>query len=218
MKKSIVAILLSVTFLCVGFSCGKGGEESLSDSTVESIPPEEEYAFVNDFETDYDLNAVALYDYLGRAELNGEAEYVKTGEKSLKLCVQPSPSSSTKGYAFISFTNVYRNVDKSDFSDKKKIEFYVYNAQNKITRVSVRLVYKRRYYGEKCSAYKFITLNCGWNKCEYIIDDTVLSNIPLVTLEGTSDEIPLVIGMDLAFNPSSSTEYDFYYVDGVTVE
>lgn len=211
MKKLICIISTAVLLLTSVLFGGNGDIEAktqAADGTVTTVCG---------YETQADLNTLMPYMYFGKVELEDDAKYVKEGKCSAKFTIQSDKfdgAFSNMVFIFQSLKNVSKGIDKTDAKSVKKIEFDVYNTSSETVRIGVRLVYYRRYYGDKRSDIKYVQLaaNC-WTTVSYTVD---YNRVPLTLAEGGAEKY--IIGVDYMFNiPSNGKTDAIYYIDNFRI-
>lgn len=211
MKKRICIVLaialLTTSVFLVGNANVKNKTQAANGTTVT----------VCGYEDQFDLNTLMPYMYFGKVELESNVKYVKEGKTSAKITIQSDKfdgAFASSIFIFQALKNVSKGIDKTDAGTLKTIEFDVYNPSQEAVRMGVRLVYYRRYYGDKRSDIKYVMLEAdSWTTISYPVN---YANVPLTSAEGGAEKY--IIGVDYMFLiPQSGAADAVYYVDNFRV-
>lgn len=224
MKKKILLSIIGFIMLIFCCSCFDSGNSSSDSSKSEQVLPGN-FLRLNGFESQKDLNTMMLFDFFGKVELQTDAQYIKSGDKSAKFTLITDKFGGARGsnlpYIHQSTKNVGMGVDYSDFSNVTSVEYDIYNAQAETIKVGFRLVYKRTYNaGDSTSEIKWYEMAPeAWTTIRY---DVNLDKIPVTEVSDDNretTEVPLVVGIDFVFNrPSKSKTDQTFYVDDVRIQ
>lgn len=211
--KNLTCVFLGVLSLMLA-ACGDNKlpniNNSLQDNTV----------IINDFENQMDLNALMMYNYLGKVETEqNNQNLISSGKASIKITVQSDKfngNNSNLAYLYLATHNSYRGVDMRDFTDIEEVGFDIYNAQDIELRIGVRLIYYRNYDGgtQKTDIRYFKTAAKQWTNFQYPVDTDKIPKVKQTLESGEEKTILQVIGIDILFYVPNSNELDrIFYLD-----
>lgn len=147
--KKWVAGLLGLVFVLSFFSgCtqepGGSDDSSLKTDSIEPISKlTNPIVRMNGFETHKELSLLALYEALGKVELNKDKTFVKTGDGSAKVTVTHDPYVTGGGIPSL-WQEMHFDAtgeDYSDFSNVTRLTLEVYNAQETVKSIGMQLMY-----------------------------------------------------------------------------
>lgn len=159
MKKAI-AYLLTALFCLSAAGCEGKNKESVASVAEDGI------ITLYDFESWEELSAFAFRYEFGRATINRDKAYVKSGDASMK--VEISAKTQTP---YILFYPGFEPVEKSDFTDVDRITLDVYNPEDREISVWLSLDTRSAYGFEMNTTGKeFVLRKNSWNKVVYQIN------------------------------------------------
>lgn len=218
MKKRILGLICSLA-LTLGVFGGAGVSKSASVAPgTTRADVQNPVVLLNGYEDQGDLNTLMLYDYLGKVELNSDPQYVKNGQKSGKISVLPDIytgyNKTRKGYIYQATRNVSKGVIENNFNKTVGLGFSIYNANQEVKTIGVRLVYYRNYnMGAAVESIVEYDLAPGaWTE---VYLNVVREKIALrATRYGDNTQINLVTGYDILFTaPDKGTTENIFYID-----
>lgn len=166
--------------------------------------------YLNDYENHKDLDTMAVYYYLGKAELNDDETYIQSGEHSAKITVDSDTYRYDGGKPGI-FQNCNleaKGEDYSNFNFTNAMSIQVYNAQDYDTTLRMQLVYSK--YGFS-NVEIMVTNTLKANAWTYIKYDISRESIPINT-DGSS----YVKGIYFYFDRNKEVD-TYYYIDSLTL-
>lgn len=192
LKKSICLLLVLTTVFSFA-GCKSNNEEDLLKNPVITL---------NDFETQIELSTLAMAGQLGKVELNTDEKYVTNGSKSAKVTVIHDPWSYSDDHVLYQGTDlVVRDEDFSNFAKTKRITMDVYNANETVEKIGMRLVYET---GSSLS--EWFSLTAGeFTTIEYTV---ARESIPEVTDDGEKSN--KVKGIEFLFELPDGKDNLFY--------
>lgn len=164
MKKWICVFLSAAMLFALGGAAGCKDKEPEEGASAENLP----YYTVNDFETLDDVRkASAYYNWTESAALNDKAEYITSGERSVRLNVGSTEMTGripTARPVFAVLTSSMNNpaLSKTDFTDVDRFSVDVYNAEEQASNMTFAYSYKPNSYLPYGGSVH-IALQPGWN-------------------------------------------------------
>ncbi len=203
--KKIVSVIMSalICFGLIGVAGCIDKEETPQNAPTVETPSK--IGKVNPFDTQKQLSSVQMFGYLGKAELNKDAAYIKEGEGSMKVTVESDPIANESPFFYqgLDQTPISR-ANFTNFDYVSHVAMEVYNAQEETSRIGLRLIYKYDSWGDtKQSIITWFDLTPGWNAVEYV------PGREYITLNG--DGIRFVESIALVFERGE--EDTVYYLD-----
>ena len=154
MVKRFIVSVLAVCLSVLGFvSCGK-------NDRVTDPEPDTLMSVVNDYETNAEFDTMYMRNFFGRIEINTDAKYVQSGNRSMKLIM----SESSGGNIYQMLEQKRLGKDITDFSKVRAVTLDVYNDSDEIKSFSMQLV-----YGKTDGPGTYFRLTPGWNRIKYTI-------------------------------------------------
>lgn len=170
------------------------------------------YSYVNSYDTQLQLSTMQIWGYLGKAQLNQDKTFIKSGEGSLKIQVVSDPLVDDAPC-------IYQGMDQSpingkalnDFTEVTHVCVDVYSAETETTRIGVGLVYKWNGSQTSQSTTKWIEVNPGWNKIVYGVNRETIIQTDIIADDGTTKRVPFVEYISFWFDRGETDKY--YYFD-----
>ena len=205
MLKRIITIISSL-ILCVSFTfvfgCGK------QDSTRE----DQKVVLMNGFEYfDRDVQLIRLFNEFGRLDQNSDAQYVRSGSKSLKLTPLGSRLNTANPFILLpSFSTRFTELAFGDFSKADKLSFWFYNAETESVNVGIgfgkgilQVDPGARRDSIRKTCIEYFSLKSGWNYIEYKVVPSYLAlqGLNIKEVYGIVIEFDYVVSHRLADSP-----------------
>jgi len=157
--KKLLTGLLATTLLLASSGCAKG-ETKTPETTQNGIET------IYDFESWDELATCAFKYQFGKATINKDKAYIKSGEGSMKVEI-----AATTQAPYILFYPGFDPVNKSDFNDVDRITMDVYNPEDREISIWLGLDVRASYGFEiNTTGKEFILRPNAWNKIVYQID------------------------------------------------
>ena len=213
MLKKLLSILLA-TVLCFSLL------SLIACDAKDDAPVDKNEVLWNGFEYfDRDVQLIRLLNEFGKVDQNSNPEYVRSGEKSLKITPLGSRVNNANPYFMIPATSTrFEEISFGDFTKVDKITCWLYNAED--TPVSAGLGFgkgalkmdDRRDIIQKTNV-EYFSLNSGWNYIEYDVQPALLKmqGLNLQAVMGLMFEFDYVESHDLKDSPE-------IYLDDITIK
>lgn len=168
---------------------------------------------MNGFETfDRDVQLIRLFNEFGRVEQNSDKQYVRSGEKSLKLAPLGARLTTANPYVLLpTFSTRFEEVAFGDFSNVDTVSCWFYNAEEENVNVGIGFgkgvvsmnSTSRRDEIRKTNV-EYFTLKNGWNYIEYVVEPAYLAmqGLDIESVYGIIFEFDYVTSHDLADSPT----------------
>ena len=206
-KKILLGTILAAT--CAFSACGAVAPQAEGETAATATTQ------INSFESQLDLNYMSMQNVLGRATLEKDAQYIKSGETSMKVWVQPNPFNdvstfdSSVPYLMHSLERKRINEDYTNFKNVTKVKVDVYNAQDTVEKFGLNICLKAQSRAFVCTKTTYYDVQPGWNTVEMEITKTT---IPSVYKRKA-------IGVSFVFERPKSTEPgNVFYLDDFRLE
>ena len=235
MLKRLFTVFISA-IICLSFTvalgCGQK-EEPIIDNTV----------LMNGFEYfDRDVQLIRLFNEFGRLDQNSDPQYVRSGDKSLKLTPLGSRLNTANPYILLpSFSTRFTELAFGDFSKADKLSVWFYNTKSTPVNVGIGLGkgvlqvdLGSRRDGILKTGVEYFSLKNGWNYIEYDVVPSYLAlqGLDLKEVYGIIIEFDYVQSHKLADSPeiylddvyityaetAKSTEFSMNVKTGVTAD
>ena len=213
MLKKLLSILMAIalSFSLSGLiACDVKSDESVEKSQV----------LWNGFEYfDRDVQLIRLFNEFGKVDQNSNPEYVRSGEKSLKITPLGSRMHNANPYFMVPASSTrFEEVAFGDFTNVDKLSFWFYNAEETPVNVGIGFgkgslkMEDRRDIMQKTNV-EYFSLNSGWNYIEYDVQPALLKmqGLNLQAVNGVMFEFDYVESHDL----KDSLEI---YLDDITIK
>lgn len=199
MKKRLAVMLTLVLAFGVCAGCNK---KNVDPPAAGAVMQE----FVNDFETMKERDTIRP-EGIGRCEWETDAQYVKSGDKSLKVIIDPFPEIGGGGGALYQAMRQIKNDRILDnFEDVRKLDMWVYSTSEVARPFKWNLMCTN---GTVLT--KLFTLEKGWNYLEYDVNRVYVPEF--TTVEG--ETYRSVLNMRYVFDATDVEEV--YYLDAVRI-
>ncbi len=224
MKKILIG-LICITFLFGIFGC-KSKETSPEKSATNfshiymgnTLIEDDDaltYSIVNPYETQLQLSTMQIWGYLGKAELNQDNSFVKSGKGSLKIEVESNPFvyEAPCVYQALNQTPINGKAH-NDFTEVTHISVDVYSAETQTTRIGVGLVYfwnSNDRNNTSQSTTTWIDVQPGWNKIVYTVNRESIIQTDIIAEDGTTIRVPYVQYISFWFERGEADKV--YYFD-----
>ncbi|MBQ9728443.1 MAG: hypothetical protein IJV85_02490 [Clostridia bacterium] len=202
-KKAVLAV--SLAGACAFSACA--GISSRAEEQTTS------YITVNDFETQRSLNYLMMQNALGIVTLEKDAQYVTSGNASIKMFVQPDPfegyyrSWKKEPYIFHATELRPEGLDYTDYTNVVAVEIDVFNAQDTVESIGFQHVYSTAYYS-------FTGLALEWVEVAPQAWTTVVLEINLAEMEIPEKFGSHIKGLGIQFErPAHDSEGKTFYMD-----
>lgn len=196
MKRYLIILFVAIMTFC-STSCDGSNDKDIT-SEVTGLTT------IYDFETWDELSTCAFKYQFGRATVNKDKKYIKSGEGSMKVEIE-----GTTQAPYILFYPGFEPVNKSDFTDVDRIMIDVYNPENREISVWLSLDTRSTYGFEMNTTGKEFKLQPNqWNKVVYNLNR-----------ESLSKAFSLKEVMHIAMRFDTIGEYQPYtlYVDNIQI-
>lgn len=226
MKRFLIG-LICTTFLFGIFGC-KAKEASIENNgsnlshvymgnTLIEDDDALTYSIINPYETQLQLSTMQIWGYLGKAELNQDAAFVKSGKGSLKVQVESKPMvyEAPCIYQALNQTPINGKAH-NDFTEVTHICVDVYSAETETTRLGVGLVYfwnSNDRNNTSQSATTWIDVQPGWNKIVYTVNRESIIQTDILTEDGITVRVPYVQYVSFWFERGEADKV--YYFDNL---
>ena len=206
-KKILLGTILAAT--CAFSACGAVAPQAEGE-TAATVTTQ-----INSFESQYDLNYMSMQNVLGIITLEKDTQYIKSGETSMKIWVQPNPFNDITlfdtriPYLMHSLELKRINEDHTNFKNVTKVKVDVYNAQDTVEKFGLNICLKAQSRAFVCTKTTYYDVQPGWNTVEMEITKTT---IPSVYKRKA-------IGVSFVFErPKSTDEGKTFYIDDFRLE
>ncbi|MBQ9734295.1 MAG: hypothetical protein IJV95_00410, partial [Clostridia bacterium] len=129
---------------------------------------------------DRDVQLIRLFNEFGKVDQNSNPEYVRSGEKSLKITPLGSRMHNANPYFMVPASSTrFEEVAFGDFTNVDKLSFWFYNAEETPVNVGIGFgkgslkMEDRRDIMQKTNV-EYFSLNSGWNYIEYDVQPALL--------------------------------------------
>lgn len=224
MKKAITLVITLVMCLSL-FACAKTDNSAGSGGTGNNSQPptENPVVLVNGFEERDDLNMLSVFDTLGKVTRETEnADFIKSGKASLKVVKIKDRFGSLSVQnvtprIYHALQNAKHGLDYGDFGKTVAVEADVYNPEDDVQSIGLRLVYTHTYNAvNKAGAIEWFNLAPkAWTTVRFNVNR---ESIP-VSDGGTVDRtkphkgLRYVEGLDVLFRPLEQVDRTVYIDD-----
>lgn len=218
MKKRLFSFASVFCILIAMFAAaGCNGQKETSGGAPESV-------LMNGFEYfDRDVQIIRMFNEFGRIDQNSDPEYVRSGEKSLKLTPLGSRTSTANPFIMLpTYSTRFEELAFGNFSRVEKLTFWFYNAEESEVNVGIGFgksalkvnAETRRDEIEKTNM-EYYSLKSGWNYIEYDMRHALLAmqGLNLSEVYGVAVEFDYVVSHDIADSPEIYLD-DVYIVYG----
>lgn len=174
------------------------------------------YSNVNPYETQLQLSTMQIWGYLGKAELNQDKGFIKSGNGSLKVQVESEPLVNEAPCIYQALDQTPINGKAlNDFTEVTHVCVDVFSAETETTRIGVGLVYlwnSNNTNATSQSTTKWIDVKPGWNKIIYTVNRESIILTEMIADDGTTTKVPYVQYVSFWFD-RGETDKVYYFDD-----
>ena len=205
-KRLIAGVLAGVSLLS---ACS-----FVQTSAQENSPS---YVTLNEFDNSLYLNYFMMMNALGKVSLNTDTAYVKNGEGSAKVWVQPDPFDGYLGYRTPYLAHAtelkLQGLDYRDYSSVTAVEVDVFNPQDTVEEIGLWHVWSTRHRTHTGTETVWTELAPNsWTTVTLPVD------LSLMELPDFC-EGKYIKGVAISFKrPSADSEGKTFYLDGLRLK
>lgn len=219
--KKWISIALSALFALAMVACGKKVDETETETSIKPLTKiENEYRveLVNFEQWNPDFSQIRVLTNFGKVSRNRDINYVKSGKYSAKLQPVGGIHKYLKPAMYYPFVSEYYDFNYQDFTYVDRVEFWLYNDDDRQQPVNVGLVSKIIDVDtvQKFPAETFYLQPKSWNLVTYYVDFSTMN----ITQNVSQNAMLSVQGVYMEFESSGDADVNkapVYYLDDINL-